>query len=124
MFTGPGRVQNLRSTGATLNSITVTWDELNCVDRNGELTGYRIEYGTTTFDNMERVTGTSFTATGLFPLTTYMFRVAAVNGFIGTYSSLSTSSEGTMYTCVICNDSTAPIVIVSDSVNGSECECK
>ncbi len=64
----------------TFYSITVRWDELSCVDHNGELTEYRIEYGITPSDNMETVTGTSFTATGLLPLTTYMFRVAAMNG--------------------------------------------
>ena len=73
-------VQSLRSTGATFSSITLTWDVLSCVDHNGALTGYRIQYGTTTFNNMEIVTGTSFTATGLNSDTTYMFRVAAVNG--------------------------------------------
>ena len=83
LLKGPGVVQDLQSTGATFSSIMLTWNELSCVDRNGLLTGYRIEYGTTTFDNTEMVTGvsnTSFTATGLNPSTTYMFRVAAVNG--------------------------------------------
>ena len=85
-------VQNLSTTGAAFN-ITVTWDELSCVDRNGELTGYRIEYGTTTFDNMETVAVASFTATGLCPLTTYMFRVAAVNSNgTGPYSTTVNST--------------------------------
>ena len=72
-------IGNLANTSIASSNITVMWDELSCVDRNGELTGYRIEYGTTTFDNMETVTGISFIATRLLPLTTYMFRVAAVN---------------------------------------------
>ena len=84
-------VQNLMSTSVTFSSITLTWDGLSCVNRNGPLTGYRIAYGTTTFDNMETVTAEtiSFTATGLTPSTTYMFRVAAVGGsdLTGTYSS-------------------------------------
>ena len=81
LFADPsGRVENLRSTVVTSSSITVTWDELSCVDRNGELTGYRIDYGIGTFDNSQTVTsGTSFPASGLRPLTTYRFRVAAVN---------------------------------------------
>ena len=81
--------RNVRSTGATFSSITLMWDELSCVDRNGPLTGYRLEYGTTTFNNVETVTGTPFTATGLNPSTTYMFRVAAVgsSNLIGTYST-------------------------------------
>ncbi len=84
-------VQSLSSTDATFYSITVTWDELSCVNHNGELTGYRIDYGTTTFDNMTTDTGTSFTATGLLPLTDHMFRVAAVNGNrTGPYSTTVT----------------------------------
>ena len=79
-------VQNVRSTGATFSSITLRWDELGCVDRNGPLTGYRIEYSTT---NTETVTAgasnTSFTVTGLDPSTTYVFDVVAVNSnHIGT----------------------------------------
>ena len=71
------------------------------MDRNGEITGYRILYGTTTpLDQTEMITGTSssdrtFTASGLVPLTTYMFRIAAVNSDgVGSYSgqhSLDTS---------------------------------
>ena len=70
------------------------WDRLSCVDRNGEITGYRIQYGTTTpLDQTEMITGTSasnrtFTASGLVPLTTYMFRIAAVNSDgVGPYSN-------------------------------------
>ncbi len=70
-------VQNLTTTNATSSSITLEWNELSCVDRNGELTGYRIEYGNTTFDMA--ATQTSFTATGLIPFTNYTFRVAALN---------------------------------------------
>ena len=81
-------VENLQNISATPNSITLTWNALRCVNRNGALTGYKIQYG----DNMETVTGTSFTATGLIPLTTYMFRVAAVNGNgTGPYSTTVSS---------------------------------
>ncbi len=76
-------VQNVRSGDATTSSITVRWNELSCVDRNGGLTDYRIEYGTsTTFDNIGTVTGTqtSFTANGLIPFTSYVFRVATLSG--------------------------------------------
>ena len=98
-------VQNLTNTSVTFTNITLTWDELSCVNRNGALTGYRIEYGTTTFNNMETVTGTSFIATSLCPHTAYMFRVAAVNGNgIGSYSTtvnrmiLSSGNSTTLHT--------------------------
>ena len=62
----------------------MTWDRIPCVHRNGDITGYSIQHGATAFDNMATVTGTTdemrtFEASGLEPLTTYMFRVAAVN---------------------------------------------
>ena len=64
------------------------------MDRNGEITGYRIQYGTTTSSTPVNVTGTSasdrtFTASGLVPLTTYMFRIAAANSDgVGLYSNV------------------------------------
>ena len=64
------------------------------MDRNGEITGYRIQYGITTLSTTVNITGTSasdriFTASGLVPLTTYMFRIAAVNSDgVGPYSSV------------------------------------
>ena len=69
-------IQNLRKTFVTFQSITLAWDELSCLDRNGVLTGYRIEYGTTT---SEVVAGTTFTATGLASDTNYTFQVAGLN---------------------------------------------
>ena len=71
----------------------LTWDELSCVERNGALTGYRIEYGTTTFDNNKMLMGASNTTvivTNLNPDTNYMFRVAGVNSNnIGIQSSVT-----------------------------------
>ena len=84
-------VQNIFSISSTFSSITVTWDELSCVERNGVITGYRIEYGNTTFHRTNLVVGesnTTLTVTGLHPLSTYMLRVAAFNGIdIGPHSS-------------------------------------
>ena len=86
----PGNIKsNLTST-----SITVMWDRLSCVDRNGQITGYRIQYSITTLSTTVNITGTSasdrnFTASELVPLTTYMFRLAAVNSDgVGPYSSV------------------------------------
>lgn len=50
--------------------------------QNGDLTGYKIQFGVTTFNTTSMLLGVSdrnFTASDLDPLTTYMFRVAAVN---------------------------------------------
>ena len=112
LYAGPhDMIQNLHSTNATFTSIALTWDELSCVDHNGELTGYRVEYGTTTFNNMTTLNGTSFTVTRLLANTTYMFRVAAVN------------SNGTgPYSTVVTGQTTANTVTVTVSGSGTPTE--
>ena len=93
---------NITSTDSTATIITLKWDGLSCEDRNGEITGYRIQYGITDPDTNN---GTSsyrtFTASGLVPLTTYMFRIAAVNSDgVGPYSAIqdfdTSFPQGTM----------------------------
>ena len=82
---------------STSKNITLAWDELNCVDRNGVITGYRVQYGITTLGTNSETSASdrTFTASGLVPLTSYMFRIAAVNSDgVGLYSnphSLDTS---------------------------------
>ena len=91
-------IDNVRTIGATFSSVTLTWDKLDCVDRNGELTTYRIEYDTTTSNitgNDTNTTTTTFTVTGLNPNTTYMFRVAGVNSN-GTGIQSTTVYESTL----------------------------
>ena len=91
---GPDMVENLRNISATFINITVAWDELSCMYRNGKLTGYIIAYGTTTINNTVAVTGasnTTFTAVGLDSNTTYMFKVAGTNtNGTGVYSNTTT----------------------------------
>ena len=62
--------------GVNLTSITVEWTELPCSERNGEITGYTVEYGSmmaTVSDpsNRRLVVG------GLLPRTRYTFSVRA-----------------------------------------------
>jgi len=70
----------------------LAWDRVNCLYRNGDISGYRIEYGITSFAHSMTIHGTNdslraFTATSLTP-DTYKLRVAAVNSNgIGPYSS-------------------------------------
>ena len=76
------------------SSIAILWDRVECLERNSEITGYRVEYGRTEEDRrmgrqlreveVENIAGTGaenrrFMATGLLPRTSYTFNVMAVN---------------------------------------------
>ena len=73
---------NVRVTGATSTTITVQWGEVECIDRNGEITGYSVRYS----GGGRFVTGggtRQTTISGLTPSTDYTIEVAAVNS-VGT----------------------------------------
>ena len=78
IFAAPSGVPaSISFSGVKLTSITVQWTELPCRDRNGEITGYRVEYGSmmaTVSDpsNRRLVVG------GLLPRTRYTFSVRAL----------------------------------------------
>ena len=64
--------------------MTIQWEELICIARNGEISGYVIQYGE--ISNMERdeemIPGTGdeggvYTITGLTPVTYYIIGIAA-----------------------------------------------
>ena len=85
----------------TSTSITVTWDEIDCIDRNGVIDGYTVEYQPVGGDaTTEVVMGIStFTASDLRPFTNYMFRVRGGNSdvMMGPYSNritIHTSEDG------------------------------
>ena len=67
-------------------SITIEWSELDCTDRNGDITGYRIRYGpTSTTPSQRHITTISnpgrrmFIVDREFITLSYDFEVAAVN---------------------------------------------
>ena len=66
-----------------LTSITLQWTELPCSDRNGQITGYTVEYSSTSpppHTNTVTVSGPSNTrlvVSGLLPRTNYTFSVKA-----------------------------------------------
>ncbi len=66
---------------STSRSISVIWRNIDCIERNGNITGYVVEFqrvdGTATTDG--QVVGQTFTASGLRPFTNYTFRVGGVN---------------------------------------------
>jgi hypothetical protein len=56
----------------------VTWDAIECIERNGIITGYAVELNGTTVPE-EVVQGENFTTSGLTPARSYTFRVAGIN---------------------------------------------
>jgi hypothetical protein len=65
-----------------VTSITISWTELPCNDRIGQITGYTVEYSSATppHTNTVNVSGSSNTRLvvgGLLPRTSYTFSVRA-----------------------------------------------
>ena len=86
---------------ATTSSITVQWGPVLCIQRNGDITGYSVQYGvqgsgSTQSVNVSGGDSTDTTISELTPSTTYNFAVAAVNSAgTGVYSDpLSVSTLG------------------------------
>ncbi len=75
-------------------NITLTWTEIECLDRNGVITSYNIEYGEGNTRDMTINTQSNATThliTGLKPFTNYTFSIAGVNSVnIGPFSAAST----------------------------------
>ena len=80
----------------TSSSITVQWGAVDCIHRNGGITGYSVRYGVVGSDEEDRsvktVSGDSsggmYDISGLEPSTNYAIQVAALNNaLIGPYSS-------------------------------------
>ena len=58
----------------------VTWDAVECIERNGIITGYVVEFQEQGGDRIPgEVVGQNFTASGLTPATRYTFQLAGVN---------------------------------------------
>ena len=78
----------------TSTNITLQWEVLDCIDQNGDITGYSVRYeavdsGSTDSVTVEGNSTTSGTVTGLTSSTNYSVEVAAVNGAgVGVYSDL------------------------------------
>ena len=95
---------------STSSTIVIHWEAVPCIHRNGQLTGYVIQYmevGGGVFNN-ESVTGDQREAniTGLKSSTLYDIRIAAVNSVgTGPFTSidLNASTSGTclLYSCCV-----------------------
>ena len=81
------------------SSITFQWDPVDCIHRNGDITGYLVRYGVEGDEGMrqtESTSATEHTITRVEPSTTYSIQVAAVNSAgNGVYSNqLSITTAG------------------------------
>ena len=89
--TAPSAAPTSVIVSSTSNSITVLWGAVNCIHRNGDITGYSVRYGVqgsgTQTVSVSGGGATQTTISGLTPSTTYSIEVAAVNNAgIGEYS--------------------------------------
>ena len=77
----------------TSSSITVQWGAVDCIHRNGDITGYSVRYGVVGSESTQTVSvsggdATEATISSLMPSTSYEVAVAAVNSMgTGNYSS-------------------------------------
>ena len=89
-LSAPGLVQSLRVGSVDVTNITIQWDRVNCVDRNGRIDSYIVTFYPTSNPsdrNGRTVLGTGdsdrmFSLTGLPPQTSYTFEIEANNPLI------------------------------------------
>ena len=90
------------------SSISVQWGPVDCIHRNGNITGYSVQYVVVGNGSPQTVNvpggGTyETTITGLMPSTTYSIEVAAVNGAgTGVNSSAITRLTLGIKLCTVC----------------------
>ena len=93
---------SVRISDGTSSNITVQWGAVDCIDRNGDITGYSVRYGVqgnrnTQYLNVSGGSITEATISSLMPSTTYSIQVAAVNSAgIGVYSG-TVKTDGESY---------------------------
>ena len=68
----------------TSSSIIVQWGAVDCIHRNGDITGYSVQYGVVGSGSTQTMSVsvgsvTEATISSLMPSTTYSIQVAAVN---------------------------------------------
>ena len=92
------------STSVTSRSVTVTWGTIDCIQRNGEITGYVVQYegGGMTDGGMTDANTREFEATGLRPFTTYTFVVVGVNDVdTGPFAERTSTTEADSMTLIM-----------------------
>ena len=86
-------------TKVTGTMITVQWGPVDCIHRNGDITGYTVQYGAKGSKNIEygQVSGPTaaeYNLTRLTSFTTYSIKVAAVNiNGTGEFKSVTATTQ-------------------------------
>ena len=73
---------SVRVSGRSSSSITAQWGPVDCIHRNGDITGYSVQYGEVGSGSTQTMTvsggsSTEATISGLISSTTYSIQVAA-----------------------------------------------
>ena len=72
----------------TSSSITVQWGPVDCIHRNGDITGYSVQYGSEPVSVSGDSSGGMYVISGLMPSTNYSIQVAAeTSAGTGPYST-------------------------------------
>ena len=76
----PTASPHINTLSTTSKSVSVSWSQIRCIERNGLITNYTVEFremGGALIPGV--VVNRTFLASGLTPYTNYTFRVAGVN---------------------------------------------
>ena len=69
---------SVRVSAVSSAAIRVQWEAVPCIDQNGDITGYSVQYGSETVSVSGDSSGGMYVISGLMPSTTYSIQVAAV----------------------------------------------
>ena len=79
---------SVRVSEVTSSSITVQWGTVDCIHRNGDITGYSVQYESETVSVSGDSSGGMYVISGLMPSTTYSIQVTAeISADTGPYSA-------------------------------------
>ena len=103
LISAPGAPQSLRIASVDVTNITIQWDRVDCLERNGRTDSYLVIYYPTSNPNgIQAVTvfGTGdsdrmFSLPGLPPRTSYTFQIEAINPLIRYPGVLATINVST-----------------------------
>ena len=89
---------SINTTFTTSRSVSVSWKQIKCIERNGPITNYTVEFQEVRGVLIPGVVmNRTFIASGLTPYTNYTFRIAGVNdngtGPFSNMTSIHTEEE-------------------------------